>query len=160
MPGTVIVSVSPRDQKNSARRKEVRRLLAGAGRKDMSCKEVSALYKLEGQTAQIQIEKIAQELLCDPIVEKFAIDGKPQDPQTFFVDVWPKPGVADPVGESVLKAVRDLGIQDVSRVSSGTRYEFSAKSGSLNGKLGVAASEFASRELLNPLIQECKIIKL
>ena len=158
MSEPVVISISPKDQKKSARQKEVQRLLAGAGRKELLCRGVSALYKLEGDYSQIQIQKIVQELLCDPVVENFDSDSLPRDPNTFFIDVWPKPGVADPVGESVLKAVHDLGIESVNKASSGTRYEFSGKAGTLNGKTGVLASEFASRELLNPLIQECKII--
>ena len=159
MSAPVIISVYPKDQKNSARRKEVQRLLAGAGRKDMLCSGVSALYKLEGQPSQAQIEKIAQELLCDPVVEKFDVNSRPEDSMAFFVDVWPKSGVADPVGESVRKAIQDFGIQSVDKASFGTRYEFSGKGGSLNGGTDLAASEFASRELLNPLIQECTVTK-
>ncbi len=153
---TVIISVAPKDQLRNARRKDIDRLLAAAHRKELRCAGVSALYQLDGNPGPAEVERIAAELLCDPVAEEFAIGGAPKVSQSFYVDVWPKAGVADPVGESVVKAIKDLGILCVSRVSSGTRYEFSG-SRSLNGKTEDAAAQFAARELLNPLIQECKI---
>ena len=137
MPETIVVSVSPKDSKNSARRKEVRAA---------ACLGVSALYRLEGPLAPSQINRIAQELLCDPVVESYELDNFPKSPGEIFVDVWYKAGVMDPAGDSVLKAAKDLGVSSLSRASCGARYVF-------NGNI----AHFASKELLNPLIQECKV---
>ena len=158
MSDSIVISISPKNPKGNARRKEVQGLLAHAARKNVSCEGVSALYRLEGRPDSGQIERIAREILCDPVVEESAVDDRPEK-TCFFVDVWPKPGVSDPVGETVLKAIGDLGIKTVAKVTSGTRYAFSGNKAALNGKTGVFAFEFASRELLNPLIQECKILQ-
>src|SRR5438477_4883866 len=100
----IVVSIAPKSRKGSARRKEVQSLLAASGRKGVTCEGVYALYRLEGGPDGNQVEKIAREILCDPVVEDGAVDDLPK-PSVFFVDVWPKPGVADPVGETVLKAI-------------------------------------------------------
>ncbi|OGR86868.1 MAG: hypothetical protein A3A86_08475 [Elusimicrobia bacterium RIFCSPLOWO2_01_FULL_60_11] len=131
-----VVSVSPKDPKNSARRKDVH----------PSCLGVSSLYRLEGSLSKSQIDKIARELLCDPVVESFRLNDIPTSPGQVFVDVWYKPGVMDPAGASVLKAVRDLGIPSLARASCGARYVFDRE-----------VPDSVSRELLNPLIQERKV---
>lgn len=159
MPETIVISVSPKDQKKSARRKEVQHLLSAAGHRTLQCLGVSALYKLEGNFTRGEAETVARELLWDAVAENFALEDLPENPRSFFVDVWFKPGVADPAGESVLKAIRDLEITGVSKAFTGSRYEFSAVTASLNGKGGPLASDFASRELLNPLIQECECVQ-
>lgn len=146
MPEIIVVSVSPKDQKNFARRKEVQHLLDSSSKKAAVCLGVSSLYKLEGPIVPSQIDKIVRELLCDPVVESFKLNDAPSDPGEQFVDVWYKPGVMDPVGASVLKAARDLGITSLARAFSGARFVF-------DGDI----SNFVSNELLNPLIQECKV---
>src|SRR3989338_4269847 len=115
---TVVVSVSPKDSKNSARRKEVQRLLASGGHKTFFCRDVSALYKLEGDLTQSQIQKITGELLCDPVVENYAAGNTTPSLGAHHADVWFKRGVMDPAGESVMKAIRDLGISTVRQASS------------------------------------------
>ena len=145
MPETIVVSVSPKDLRNSAKRKEIQHVLSVSGEK-AACVSVSALYKLEGRLSQAQIDKIAEELLCDPIAETYAVNDQPRASGIRFVDVWFKPGVMDPAGDSVLKAVRDLNVSSLTRAACGTRFVFRGE-----------VSSSATRELLNPLIQECKV---
>lgn len=158
MSETIVVSVAPKDPKNFARRKEVQRLLSQDHRKALACAGVAVLYKLEGSISRIDIERIVREILWDPIVEIYAIDEAPAD-RAVFADVWFKAGVADPVGESVQKAALDLDIAGLARANSGTRYKFSFAGKNMNGKGSFEVLGFASRELLNPLIQECRIIE-
>lgn len=64
------------------------------------------------------VERIARELLCDAVVER-AVIGKvdeaalqqPPTGLTTLVHVLPKPGVMDPVAQSVLGAIADLGLK-------------------------------------------------
>ena len=114
--------------------------------KKAACVSVSSLYKLEGRLSHAEIEKIVRELLCDPIAETYAVNDAPRASGIRFVDVWFKPGVMDPAGDSVLKAARDLNVPALFRAACGTRFVF-------RGEVSIAAS----RELLNPLIQECKV---
>ncbi len=143
---------------HSARKEEVQNLLAAAGLKSVVCKGIAAVYRLDGDLTISDAESVAKELLCDPVVERFAVNSQPPNKSIYFVDVWYKPGVTDAAGDSVLKAISDLKIDRVKKVFSGTRYEFFSKGESKSTEKAVR--EFSNRELLNPLVQECKILKL
>lgn len=85
------------------------------------------LYKLEGELTPDQAEKAAEVLLVDPVVERAVVEyEKTKEPRRagVMLDVWPKPGVTDPVGETVEKGLRDLGFRGAVRASSAHRYIF------------------------------------
>jgi phosphoribosylformylglycinamidine (FGAM) synthase PurS component len=155
MPESILVSVI---SAHGAQKKQVQRYLAEARVKSAACQKINAIYRLEGEVPAEDVEKIARELLCDPVVEKCAIDPKPASSKIIFADVWYKPGVTDAVGDSVLKAIRDLGVWSVRQAAFGTRYEFALK-GSGKGGAEKQISEFVNQRLLNGLVQECKIAK-
>lgn len=79
---------------------------------------------------QADIDKIVRELLCDAVVER-AVVGRPADAalrkapagHDQLVHVLPKPGVMDPVAQSVLSAVADLGLK-ADAVRTLTKYWF------------------------------------
>jgi phosphoribosylformylglycinamidine synthase len=80
-------------------------------------------YLIQGALDEAQIERIAGELLADRIVERTVIApvgdprlaappvaaAPPNVPQV--IHVLPKPGVMDPVAQSVLTAIGDLGLK-------------------------------------------------
>ncbi len=155
MTQSTIVSVEgPR----KAQKKEVDKMLRGFGVSGVACRAIASLYRLEGSADQKQVEQVSQQLLCDAVVEKFYVNDFPMNKQIFFADVWYKPGVTDAPGDSVLKAIRDLKVDSVEKAFSGTRYVFSVSS-QLKGSAEKRLADFAAKNLLNPLIQECKIIK-
>jgi phosphoribosylformylglycinamidine (FGAM) synthase PurS component len=152
------VSVS----KTSHSKKHLDHLIRSSELKGIVCERLSPIYRLEGNLNDAEIKKIASELLCDRIVEKFVIDALPDSEKELFLDIWYKPGVTDVVGESVRRAARDLNIDSVEKAFSGTRIRFHAASSlRMNGNSSIETkiALFANRELLNPLVQECKIIK-
>lgn len=77
-------------------------------------------YLIEGDLEQNAIDRIAQELLADPIVEQVIVGPVgPQFPPASAVGipdsarqihVLPKPGVTDAVAESAARAMKDLGL--------------------------------------------------
>ena len=69
-------------------------------------------------------------------------------PNATTVDVCFKTGVTDVVGETVMKGIRDLGVQGVAEVRTGLRYRFS---GVKREELG---RKVALTFLANPLIQD------
>ncbi len=79
---------------------------------------------------QADIDKIVRELLCDAVVER-AVVGRPADAalrkapagHEQLVHVLPKPGVMDPVAQSVLSAIADLGLK-ADAVRTMTKYWF------------------------------------
>lgn len=153
--GAVLVAVS---SAHSAQKKQVQHLLAASGAKGLQCSGISAVYRLEGNLGAADVEKIAKELLCDAVVENFEVDGKPSSKTAMFADVWYKAGVTDTVADSLMKAIGDLRIPGVEKASSGVRYEFSAK-GAAKGSFEKTVLDFTGKELLNPLVQECKLVK-
>lgn len=70
--------------------------------------------------------RIAAELLCDPVAERYMIHGLgesiPDPPEALPVEVHFKPGVMDNVANSTLLALADMGIQARS-VRTARRYE-------------------------------------
>src|SRR5262245_11895311 len=71
-------------------------------------------YLLEGSLSQDQASRLMVELLVDPLVEGGVCNPMPlprdMAPRALHWTVVLKPGVMDPVAESVLEAAQDLGI--------------------------------------------------
>lgn len=161
MSRTVLIEISTHPQGRAcANSLHVSDLLESSGLKNVTCKKVSRLYRLEGNFEENEVKKIVEDLLNDPIAQSYAIDARPGDKSTLYIDVWLKPGVTDSVGESVLKAITDLKVSTVESASSGTRYELSSGSRKKPGGFESAVERFVAKEILNPLVQECKILKL
>jgi phosphoribosylformylglycinamidine (FGAM) synthase PurS component len=138
----------------------------------------SQLYRIFGQLSVEDRSRIAQELLCDPILNECKEDPSPRlrDPlpkgrgpglafslqgeggrrpdegkRSIAIDVWYKQGVTDVVGESVQKGIRDLNIGSVKEVRTGTRY-------CLDGiTKREVAEKIALALLVNPLVHESTI---
>jgi enterochelin esterase family protein len=76
-------------------------------------------YLIQGRLTETEVQRIAQELLADRVVENFAIakvgDEKLNKPlathHARLVHVLPKPGVMDPVAQSALTAIADLDVK-------------------------------------------------
>ena len=156
---SALISIASKNSKPTHQQTHVQRTLNEQGLKTVLCSKISPIYELQGAFSAREIETVAQELLCDRVVETYGVNAKAQDKKTVFLDVWCKPGVTDPAGDSVLKAVRDLGIASVQKVSTGTRYELQLKSKTALPPRQARQKiiDFANQQLLNPLVQECKL---
>ncbi|TAM38161.1 phosphoribosylformylglycinamidine synthase, partial [bacterium] len=130
-------------------------------------KEVKSIqvYLLTGNLAEGQVASICEELLTDKVAQDYKIlSGDPQaSPKSghpalsdrpvrasalqHIVEIAYNPGVMDPVEESVLKGIRDLGISDVESVKTAKKYI-------LHGKISPLQLKTISEKLLyNKLIQ-------
>ena len=75
-------------------------------------------YLIEGDFDRDQVTRIADELLADRVVER-TVAAPVGDPtlnqlpagRTHWIHVMPKPGVMDPVAQSAMTAIADLGLQ-------------------------------------------------
>jgi phosphoribosylformylglycinamidine (FGAM) synthase PurS component len=112
------------------------------------------LYRLMGRLSETERKRIAQELLCDPIIQDYREDTPVKSERkqgAWVIDVWYKTGVTDAVGDSVLKGIRDLNIQGVKEVRAGMRYHLQ----------GISRQEVADRIaqalLANPLVHDAVI---
>ena len=123
------------------------------GFKDVNKVEYSPLYKIEGQIDAAQAKIIASELLSDKITESYKVaKGRiSQNAKAAVIEVWFKKGVTDTVAESVVKAVKDLGINKDIAVKTGHKYY-------VYGKVSkFVLDNIAVKLLANTLIQEYEI---
>jgi phosphoribosylformylglycinamidine synthase len=109
---------------------------------------------LEGDFNVEQLEKIAETILVDPVVETFTVQAdaakaKKGKVKEWVVDVWPKTGVTDPVGETVETALKDFGLKGPARASSGNRYQFPKIKDPKN--LKILAKKFLANELIHDI---------
>ncbi|MBI2931598.1 MAG: phosphoribosylformylglycinamidine synthase subunit PurL [Planctomycetes bacterium] len=83
------------------------------------------IYLIDGDLTRERIERVARSLLADPVTETAAIMPADQPPPIpagrLVVTVFKRPGVMDPVEESAVKALADLG-EKVRAVRTGLRY--------------------------------------
>ncbi len=107
------------------------------------------LYKVSGTLSTDSKQRIARDLLCDPILN----ESREKQSKTKFmvIDVWYKAGVTDVVGDSVKKGIEDLDIHGVQDVRTGMRYHLE----------GVTKKEVAEKIalalLVNPLVHDLTI---
>jgi phosphoribosylformylglycinamidine (FGAM) synthase PurS component len=131
MANSFIIEIHPKKAAYDPLARDVKRELLEAGEKPANAAvETCRLFKIEGEVTVQQIEQAAHTLLVDPVVETAVIDNpddknaKKKKAKGVVIDVWPKPGVTDPVGETVAKGLRDLGIRGDVKATSAVRYEF------------------------------------
>ncbi|MHC4713952.1 MAG: AIR synthase-related protein, partial [Planctomycetota bacterium] len=113
------------------------------------------VYTLEADLGRADVDRIAGELLADPVTEVFAVN-EPVDTglgeKTLLVEVAKKPGVMDPVEASTLKGIGDMGLS-AETVSTSRKYVFG---GTCDEQL---FREQAARVLANEVIEECTFIE-
>jgi len=64
-------------------------------------------YYLKGALSHLEVKKICDEILTDPVTQAYRKTGTPG----FSVEIAYNPGVMDPWEESIKKAIKDLGIK-------------------------------------------------
>lgn len=111
--------------------------------------------ELEGNVTKSELNRIGRELLADPVSQRFSV-GKAGGALTkgaWVVEVHYNHGVTDPVSESTIKGISDMGIKSVTSARTGTRVI-------LRGKLNKTNVDTISKKLLaNSVIQTFTIEK-
>lgn len=129
---------------------------------------VADIYWLDADLSPGELDLVGRGLLADPVTQEYrcftsAEDNRERSPSqgegdtggevanqyenSHTVEVAYNAGVSDPVEESILKAVRDLGINDARAVRTSRRYF-------ITGQLDDGQMEaVCSRLLVNPIIQ-------
>ncbi|MCB4792331.1 MAG: phosphoribosylformylglycinamidine synthase subunit PurS [Elusimicrobia bacterium] len=139
----------------------IRNDISYIGIKDKPEVRYSPLFYIEGNIELYEINKIAKNLLIDPVTQNCSIrsiaskNAQAKNSQTksqgHEVEVWFKPGVTDVVSESIIKAIKDLGIDKELKVKTGHKYIFTG-SVSLN-----SVKQITERLLVNNIIQKYTI---
>ncbi len=109
------------------------------------------IYIIEGNASYDEVRKICEELLVDRISQDYSINEQTSErtngQNEFVIEVAYNPGVMDPVEDSVLKGICDLGIEQEISVKTAKKYL-------IKGKLSGAQLKTISEKLLyNKLIQ-------
>ncbi|MFH2204504.1 MAG: phosphoribosylformylglycinamidine synthase subunit PurS [Elusimicrobiota bacterium] len=120
---------------------------------------VSSLYELIGTMTKHHIQTLSRDLLTDPITQEFRLDDTASSPAFLIgphwrVEVWLKPTVTDPTGESVREAVGDLGLPRPEQVRTGTAYRI------LGNARRPQIDRLLNKLLSNPLIHETIVQEL
>jgi len=89
---------------------------------------VSDLYFLHGALSASEVERLAAELLVDPIVEGVCLRSAAGSPAVEgaerVVEVGYHPGVTDPVADNLLRRAHLLGLEGLQAAATGRRYTF------------------------------------
>jgi len=119
----------------------------------VSSVRVVDIYWLDADLPSDRLDLVSRSLLADPVTQEYRsftpapYQGVEVNQQTHTVEVAYNAGVTDPVEETVLKAIRDLGIEDVRAVKTAKRYL-------IEGQLDESELDvICSRLLVNPIIQ-------
>ena len=89
----------------------------------------SRLYKIEGGFSAKDFEKISESLLTDKITEKVSLKGRKFGSKKMcMAEIWLKPSSTDVVGESVLKAIGDIGLKEPEGARFGHAFYFEGES--------------------------------
>ena len=106
------------------------------------------IFVLEGGISREQADRIARELLSDPITEDYSINApRLSGDGATVVRVARKPGVMDPVAHSTMRGIRDMGLAAES-VRTATAY-------ALHGRLSEAERRAVAEKILaNGVIED------
>jgi phosphoribosylformylglycinamidine (FGAM) synthase PurS component len=119
--------------------------------------KTTKLYKFISELNKNELHKICTELLIDRVTQEFVIHfgercmASKEGAEITVIEVWLKKGVTDAVGESVKKAIKDMGINKNVEVHTGDKYIISGALKESEKKL------IATRLLANEVIQEYNI---
>ena len=107
------------------------------------------IYLLDGNLQNADVQRIAGELLSDPVTEEFAVNDSllKADGGTTIIRVRRKPGVMDPVANSTARGIRDMGL-GVDSVGTAMSY---ALSGGISAATGRTIAE---KILANSVIED------
>jgi phosphoribosylformylglycinamidine synthase subunit PurSL len=150
-----VVTTQPTNDPRSSGLLSDAHLLGFDGLEKVECQD---LFFIEGLLTPIDANKLAEELLCDPITQKaewqellLPLQDTVSNPR-ILIEVALRPGVTDPVASEIVRAAQELGIDGIHRASTGFRYWVSGQTFSQN-----SAEELAKRLLTNTVINRYSI---
>ncbi|MCC8166629.1 MAG: phosphoribosylformylglycinamidine synthase, partial [Planctomycetes bacterium] len=150
---TYLVEVAVRDSEMDVEAHRALHDLREFGLNELASARSVRLYAIHGAFSPRDIDRVAAELLCDPIVEMFSIDQPVfpgRDKLDHVIDIARRPGVMEPSEASALKGIRELGYT-AEWLRLGRRYI-------LNGPVSKNVLYTAvTRILANPIIEQVSI---
>lgn len=120
---------------------------------DVECIQV---YTLCGDFSQNDIKRVSEELLADKVSQRYNYSAgikMPLSDDTHVIEIAYNPGVMDPVSQSAIKAVRDMGVHGVESIITSKKYIIK---GPVSEKY---LKEIRERLLYNKVIQHIVLVK-
>ncbi len=123
------VEIKPREGVFDAAAEGISKDIRDLGIHSLTNVHLIHVYTLIGHLTQEHLQKIARELLVDPLTQEYVINNidavlpvAAEKNHVHRVEIAYNPGVMDPVEESTLKGIRDLGINAASSVRTSKKY--------------------------------------
>ena len=130
-------------------------LLQPHGLSALRAARVSRVYEIKGPLTANQVLQATKDLLCDAVIQDHRVltqTTAPMNGMNFWrVEVWLKPTVTDPVGETVRDAIADMGLPRPDSVRCALVYRLSGRT----TKVQLEKSLFKC--LANPLIHRAVV---
>lgn len=113
--------------------------------------KVVSQYFLDGTPGEDDLNRFALDFLTDDVLEFFSVDSSalPEE-NSVVISVGYNPGVMDPVGQSAMEGISDLGINRIEDIKTGKKYIFYGNPGETDVR------EFASGFLYNKVVQHIR----
>ncbi|WP_052545812.1 phosphoribosylformylglycinamidine synthase subunit PurS [Elusimicrobium minutum] len=105
----------------------IKNRLSSVGLKGIENVNSYTIYSVEGVYSKKQIESIAKDLLCDPVLEKYSVSSSKPQKGVFKIEVWIRDSSTDVVGEGVKDAVAALGFEKPASVRVAAAFNISGK---------------------------------
>jgi phosphoribosylformylglycinamidine (FGAM) synthase PurS component len=116
---------------------------------------VGALYHITGALSQADINKLAANLLTDPVAEDFLLSsaGQPSFEGHYTIRIGYHPGVTDSVAGTVEEAFVALDLPQADRIDTGMVYHLTIQGEIDKDSLGL----LCEKVLANPVIQHYEV---
>ena len=107
------------------------------------------IYRITGKITSAELDFISSQILSDPITQHVSlVRASKKEKGAHFIEIWYKRGVTDTVGESVRKAIEDVGIRGVESITTGKKFIFES---TVTDK---QLSDIAVKLLANTLVED------
>jgi phosphoribosylformylglycinamidine (FGAM) synthase PurS component len=130
-------------------------LLQAQGLSALKEARVSRLFEIKGPISANQVLQATKDLLCDAVTQEFRVIAPtpaPMNGMNFWrVEVWLKPTVTDPVGETVRDAIADMTLPRPDAVRCAMVYRLVGRT------TKVQLEKAVSKSLANPLIHRAVV---
>lgn len=153
---THLIEVRLRPEHTDAEGAAALLLLQGQGLSALKEARVSRLFEIKGPISANQVLQAAKDLLCDAVTQEHRVVSPSATPpmngmNAWRVEVWLKPTVTDPVGETVRDAIADMSLPRPDAVRCALVYRLSGRTTKVQLEKAVLKS------LANPLIHRAVV---
>lgn len=152
---THLLEVRLRPEHSDAEGSAALALLQAQGLPSLREARVSRVYEIKGPVTANQALQAAKDLLCDAVTQEYRVlapTPAPMNGMNFWrVEVWLKPTVTDPVGETVRDAFADMGLPRPDSVRCALVYRLAGRA------TKPQLEKIVAKTLANPLIHRAVV---